>query len=68
MLQVTSRLNYVHWVEDLLASRIQPSSSAGRVITGVDIGTGASSIYALLGARVAGWRFVATEVALVRAE
>ncbi|CAM9798620.1 unnamed protein product [Ectocarpus sp. 13 AM-2016] len=35
---------------------------------GVDVGTGASCIYPLLGARVAGWSFLATEIDPVSAE
>ncbi|CAM9387291.1 unnamed protein product, partial [Scytosiphon promiscuus] len=35
---------------------------------GVDIGTGASCIYPLLGAKVAGWSFLATEIDAVSAE
>lgn len=35
---------------------------------GIDIGTGASCIYPLLGAKVAGWSFLATEVDGVSAE
>ncbi|CAN0055712.1 unnamed protein product [Lampetra planeri] len=54
------RLNYIHWVEDLLGS------SSGRdpekTVHGIDIGTGASCIYPLLGATMNGWHFLATEV------
>lgn len=35
---------------------------------GVDVGTGASCIYPLLGAKVAGWSFLATEIDAVSAE
>lgn len=37
------------------------TASAHEPVRGVDVGTGASCIYALLGARVNNWRFVATE-------
>jgi len=61
---VPSRLNYLLWIEDLLALR--ETKSAGQAepgpIVGVDIGTGASCIYPLLGAACLGWRFVATEL------
>jgi 23S rRNA A1618 N6-methylase RlmF len=75
---VTSRLNYVLWVEDLLAARLggawAPLSkptvgggsgercSPGRAPLGIDVGTGASAIYALLGASVAGWSVIGTEI------
>lgn len=35
---------------------------------GIDVGTGASCIYPLLGAKVAGWSFLATEIDAVSAE
>lgn len=65
--QLTVRLNYIHWVEDLLAMARTPAGTtadgASRVVKGIDIGTGASCIYALLGATMNKWQFVATEVA-----
>ncbi|XP_043857000.1 RNA N6-adenosine-methyltransferase METTL16 [Dromiciops gliroides] len=56
---VPLRLNYIHWVEDLIGPW-DPASSAPR--RGIDIGTGASCIYPLLGATLNGWYFLATEV------
>uniref|UniRef100_A0A8C5EXG3 U6 small nuclear RNA (adenine-(43)-N(6))-methyltransferase n=1 Tax=Gouania willdenowi TaxID=441366 RepID=A0A8C5EXG3_GOUWI len=52
---VPLRLNYIHWVEDLIDGQKQPRR-------GIDIGTGASCIYPLLGASMNGWYFLATEV------
>ncbi|XP_030633508.1 RNA N(6)-adenosine-methyltransferase mettl16 [Chanos chanos] len=52
---VPLRLNYIHWVEDLIGGQGNPR-------LGIDIGTGASCIYPLLGASMNGWRFLATEV------
>lgn len=57
---VTLRLNYIHWLEDLLAMRV-PAVEHDKVV-GVDIGTGASCIYPMLGYRLRLWRFIATEV------
>ncbi|EYC21716.1 hypothetical protein Y032_0018g3496 [Ancylostoma ceylanicum] len=54
--RVPQRLNYILFVEDLLRL-----NQIKKDIVGIDIGTGASCVYALLGARWAGWRFVATE-------
>nr|XP_006641097.2 PREDICTED: methyltransferase-like protein 16 isoform X1 [Lepisosteus oculatus] len=51
---VPLRLNYIHWVEDLIGG--------GSPHRGIDIGTGASCIYPLLGATMNGWYFLATEV------
>ncbi|XP_072318879.1 RNA N(6)-adenosine-methyltransferase mettl16 [Eucyclogobius newberryi] len=52
---VPLRLNYIHWVEDLIDGQKQ-------LRRGIDIGTGASCIYPLLGATLNGWYFLATEV------
>ncbi|KAJ8275499.1 hypothetical protein COCON_G00072510 [Conger conger] len=54
---VPLRLNYIHWVEDLTGG---PGPGGAR--RGIDIGTGASCIYPLLGASMNGWSFLATEV------
>ncbi|KAM9020455.1 RNA N(6)-adenosine-methyltransferase METTL16 isoform 2-T2 [Ara ararauna] len=56
---VPLRLNYIHWVEDLIGHQ----DAGERVVRrGIDIGTGASCIYPLLGATLNGWYFLATEV------
>ncbi|XP_041919858.1 RNA N6-adenosine-methyltransferase mettl16 [Alosa sapidissima] len=55
---VPLRLNYIHWVEDLISD--QGACDGPR--RGIDIGTGASCIYPLLGATMNGWYFLATEV------
>ncbi|KAG7480185.1 hypothetical protein JOB18_045329 [Solea senegalensis] len=52
---VPLRLNYIHWVEDLTDGQKRPRR-------GIDIGTGASCIYPLLGATMNDWYFLATEV------
>ncbi|XP_061136201.1 RNA N6-adenosine-methyltransferase mettl16 [Syngnathus typhle] len=52
---VPLRLNYIHWVEDLVDGQKQRRR-------GIDIGTGASCIYPLLGATMNSWFFLATEV------
>lgn len=52
------RLNYILWIEDIL----EMSQSTDKAeVKGVDIGTGASCIYPLLGARKNNWHFLATE-------
>lgn len=56
---VPLRLNYIHWVEDLIGHHV---SSEKKTTRGIDIGTGASCIYPLLGATMNGWVFLATEV------
>ncbi|KAM9320300.1 RNA N(6)-adenosine-methyltransferase METTL16 [Gastrophryne carolinensis] len=56
---VPLRLNYIHWVEDLINHHDSDKSTVRR---GIDIGTGASCIYPLLGSTLNGWYFLATEV------
>ncbi|XP_063300059.1 RNA N6-adenosine-methyltransferase METTL16 [Pelobates fuscus] len=56
---VPLRLNYIHWVEDLINYHDSDKTVLRR---GIDIGTGASCIYPLLGATLNGWYFLATEV------
>ncbi|NWW93391.1 MET16 methyltransferase, partial [Rhynochetos jubatus] len=56
---VPLRLNYIHWVEDLIGHQHADKRGLRR---GIDIGTGASCIYPLLGATLNGWYFLATEV------
>ncbi|RXG69154.1 Methyltransferase-like protein 16 [Armadillidium vulgare] len=57
------RMNYLLWIEDLLNLTCH-KSSLGKMndnITGIDIGTGATCVYPLLGSKKFGWNFVATE-------
>ncbi|GAB4814487.1 hypothetical protein N2152v2_001533 [Parachlorella kessleri] len=56
---VTNRANYIHWLQDLL--ELAPAPGMTEVV-GLDIGCGANLIYPLLGASIAGWRFVAVDV------
>ncbi|EFA81716.1 hypothetical protein PPL_05710 [Heterostelium album PN500] len=75
---ITSRLNYLLWIKDCydrlaeqcfplpkdssdgnVSSRVSQSRSSVRAI---DVGTGASCIYPLLGTRLFGWRFLATDI------
>ena len=76
---VPQRADYVHTIADLLNASLsivagddqQASEAIGPRIWGLDIGTGASCIYSLLGVREYGWSFIASdvdEVALRNAE
>ena len=60
------RLNYILWLEDLLGAG--PTDSAHLLgagptdwVHGLDVGTGASCVYPLIGARKNKWKFTATE-------
>lgn len=52
-----SRLNYLLWVEDLLALLPEVPSP----ITGLDLGCGATAVYPLLAAKHLGWNMLGTE-------
>lgn len=57
------RLNYIHWIADLLGVPFtwpRAANAAASTIVGLDIGTGASAIFPLLGQSSYGWRFVGT--------
>ena len=64
---VPSRLNYLLWVQDLMAAagvvdERDSSIRSTQKVVGIDVGTGASCIYPLLGCRLdPSWCFVATE-------
>ncbi|KAH6857001.1 hypothetical protein B0I37DRAFT_301108 [Chaetomium sp. MPI-CAGE-AT-0009] len=57
---VPNRHNYILWLKDLMdtTSYEQP----GRALCGLDVGTGASCIYPLLGTAQRRWDFVATDI------
>ncbi|EIW53771.1 uncharacterized protein TRAVEDRAFT_60998 [Trametes versicolor FP-101664 SS1] len=61
---VTYRLNYILWLEDVLAAvALALGEDPDRPVRGIDVGTGASAIYPLLGCRTRpNWSFVATEI------
>eukprot|EP01084_Bolivina_argentea_P260872 440677_1 len=66
-----NRLNYIHWIESLLKLGQSPFYSnrgSKPAVRGLDVGVGASCIYPLLGAKLYGWEFVATETDPVSAE
>uniref|UniRef100_A0A6B2L5D9 U6 small nuclear RNA (adenine-(43)-N(6))-methyltransferase n=1 Tax=Arcella intermedia TaxID=1963864 RepID=A0A6B2L5D9_9EUKA len=61
---VTSRSNYIYWINDLLNGSPSPSPGGDekKKVIGIDIGTGASCIYPLLGASIYGWDFLGTDI------
>ena len=72
---VPQRADYIHTLADLLNASLAVARSdreaVGPNIRGLDIGTGASCIYSLLGLREYGWSFIASDVdctALTNAE
>ena len=58
---IPGRSDYLHHLADLLSGGDEAAIPRGPAVTVLDIGTGASCIYPLIGASEYGWRFVATE-------
>ncbi|KAK0385649.1 hypothetical protein NLU13_6826 [Sarocladium strictum] len=57
---VPNRHNYILWLKDLLDSTVSEDRNYKAV--GLDIGTGASCIYPLLGCAQRPWSFIATDI------
>nr|GAT59286.1 S-adenosyl-L-methionine-dependent methyltransferase [Mycena chlorophos] len=56
---VPNRLNYILWIEDI----VNALGLQAEPVYGLDIGTGASAIYPLLGCKTkASWTFLATDI------
>lgn len=60
---IPGRVDYIHHLEDLLAedNNVQ-EAPRGRHIKALDIGTGASLVYPLIGQSAYGWRFTGVDV------
>ena len=59
---IPGRSEHLHHLADLLADGTSGAGvPRGRAVAVLDVGTGASCIYPLIGAREYGWRFVGTE-------
>lgn len=54
---IPGRVDYIHYLNDLLKG-----SNVKEPIVVLDVGTGASCIYPLLGAKAYGWNFVGTDI------
>ncbi len=51
---IPSRADYIHYISDLISTKKQP--------TILDIGTGATCIYPLLGNSIYNWQFIGTDI------
>lgn len=59
---IPGRADYIHFLADLLAESNGGEIPKGKSYTGIDIGTGASLIYPIIGVKEYGWKFVATDI------
>lgn len=61
---IPCRADYVHYIADLLSESCDSSIPTGPTIKGLDIGTGGTCIYPILGATEYNWDFVGVDVHL----
>lgn len=59
---IPGRVDYIHYLADLLAGSNDQEIPRGRHIKALDIGTGASLVYPLIGQREYGWHFTGTDI------
>jgi len=59
---IPGRVDYIHYLNDLLATTTKSTYAIEKSIKVLDIGTGASCIYPILGQRVYGWHFTASDI------
>lgn len=58
---VPGRVDYIHYLADLLATSNNGSIPTSETVQGLDIGIGANCIYPILGNALYGWSFVGTD-------
>jgi len=59
---IPGRADYIHYMADLLMQSNFGRLPSGNKITCLDIGTGASCIYPILGVAAYGWNFIASDI------
>ncbi|MCZ8230173.1 23S rRNA (adenine(1618)-N(6))-methyltransferase RlmF [Flavobacterium sp.] len=59
---IPGRVDYVHYLADLLAQSNNGVIPKGESVQGLDIGVGANCIYPILGNAAYGWSFVGTDI------
>ena len=60
---IPGRVDYIHYLADLLdETRPKKSASSNPIVSVLDIGTGASCIYPILGQREYQWHFTASDI------
>ena len=59
---IPGRADYIHYLADLLASHNKGEIPSGRNVKALDIGTGASLVYPLIGQSEYGWHFTGVDI------
>lgn len=65
---IPGRADYIHYLADLLAESNNGTLPLGNKITCLDVGTGASCIYPILGVTEYNWNFIASDIAVASIE
>lgn len=58
---IPGRVDYIHYLADLLATSNNDNIPLSETVSGLDIGIGANCIYPILGNAIYGWSFVGTD-------
>jgi 23S rRNA (adenine1618-N6)-methyltransferase len=59
---IPGRVDYIHYLADLLATINNGSIPEGENVVGLDIGIGANCVYPIVGNSIYGWSFVGTDI------
>jgi len=65
---IPGRVDYIHYLADLLANSNEGIIPKGKSIKGLDVGVGANCIYPIVGNRSYGWRFIGSDIDSVSIE
>ena len=65
---IPGRVDYIHYISDLLASSNNEVIPKGKSIKALDVGVGANCIYPIVGNRSYGWQFAGSEIDKVSCE
>lgn len=59
---IPGRADYIHYIADLLKATNDGKPARSKHVLGLDIGTGASCIYPIIGQRTYNWQFIASDI------
>ncbi len=59
---IPGRVDYIHYIADLLAESNNGEVPKGKKVKGLDIGVGATCIYPILGHKSYGWKFIGSDI------
>jgi 23S rRNA (adenine1618-N6)-methyltransferase len=65
---IPGRVDYIHYIADLLASSNANVMPKGNSVKALDVGVGANCIYPIVGNRSYGWKFIGSEIDKVSIE